>query len=133
MLPTLRLFSILLIGLAGGPEPVAGAERSVHPSVPLAASLDARESIRIKGRALGRGICAETQVKQPSDIKQKAWPGIQSRCGTLALQLEGLAKDDLSLAYSLCIGSALEGCQTLMGVSDPCLDLKACRQQLGVP
>lgn len=100
---------------------------------PLSQSREARDAIRQKSGAIGRVACAETQVQSPEQIKQKAWSKIQTKCVTSTMSLGTLPSDDLSLAYSICIGAALESCQSAIGVADPCRDLASCRAALGVP
>lgn len=92
-----------------------------------------REGIRAVGRVHGRVACGEAQVREASEIKPKAWGRIQSKCGTFMLTARTIAPEDESLAYSLCIGAALEECQTFIGIAEPCRDLATCRAQLGVP
>lgn len=92
-----------------------------------------RDGIRAVGRVHGRVACGEAQVRDASEIKPKAWGRIQSKCGTFMLSASAIAPEDESLAYSLCIGAALEECQTFIGIAQPCRDLASCRAQLGVP
>lgn len=94
---------------------------------------EARAAIRQNGARFGRLACAEAQVKEALEIKPKAWGKIQSSCIGLMVKLGDLPEADGSLAYSLCIGAALEECQDFIGVASPCRDLASCREQLGVP
>lgn len=107
------------------------AARAAGPSMVQAP--EARAAIRQNGARFGRLSCAEAQVKEASEIKPKAWGKIQSSCIGFMVKLGDLPEADGSLAYSLCIGAALEECQDFIGVASPCRDLATCRAQLGVP
>ena len=100
---------------------------------PLSETREAREAIREKSFVIGRVACSEALVRSPDEIKPKAWGKIQTKCVTYTMSLGTMPSEDLSLAYSICVGSALESCQSAIGIAEPCRDLASCRAALGVP
>src|SRR5690606_36461581 len=94
---------------------------------------EGREQLRIAGRSYGATACIEANVQSKDEIKGRAWGDIRNRCVTFSMRAESSFSDDPSRIYSLCIGAALEGCQRVLGITEPCLDLASCRAQLGVP
>lgn len=111
---------------------VAGATAQAQRP-PLSQAPEARDAIREKSFVIGRVACGEAQVQSPDQIKSKAWGKIQTKCVTYTMSLGTMPSEDLSLAYSICVGSALESCQSAIGVAEPCRDLASCRAALGVP
>lgn len=120
----LLLASFLFIALC----PLFGLDR-----VALSAGQEVVQSMVAQGKKLGSGVCATSEVQGKDDIKLKAWNKIQLQCSVHTMSLGRLAKARQNEMFSICIGAALESCQRAIGVSEPCLDLAACRASLGVP
>jgi hypothetical protein len=98
-----------------------------------AIGVEGREQLRVVGRGYGASACAEANVQSKEEIKGRAWGDIRNRCVTFSMRAEASFSDDPSRLYSLCIGAALEACQRVIGVAEPCRDLASCRKELGVP
>lgn len=89
----------------------------------------------LKRVAAGHGtkICKDQKIKQKEDIAKKAWPSIKRSCGKFTFGLIKDFEDEPSVIYSMCLFSALESCQRMVGITQPCTRIKSCRASLGVP
>ncbi|MDX2289158.1 MAG: hypothetical protein NW217_10105 [Hyphomicrobiaceae bacterium] len=128
----------VLIGLVAlalllpvGPFKAIGQEAakpSLHDLAP-----DALERLRTIGRGYGASICGASGISTKDEIKPKAWSKIQQSCSTFTLGLMDKMAGDPNQLFSLCIGASLFGCQSAIGILEPCEDLKSCQASLGVP
>lgn len=92
-----------------------------------------RDRFRNIGQSYGMEICGNGFIAKKEEIKDKAWPKIQQKCGKFTFEIMNNYTDDPNKLFSLCIGGSLYGCQKAIDIADPCDDLKSCQDYLGVP
>lgn len=91
------------------------------------------ENLKRVAAGYGTKICKDNKIKQKDDIAKKAWGSIRHSCGKFTFGLIKDFEDDASVIYSMCLFSALESCQRMVGITEPCTRVESCRASLGVP